>query len=124
MPKPPEEIILEIGAEGGSLTIFGIRDPECGWRFINERNEAAMCGMLPEDEPGPEFYERSGYVPSLDEALDSLDRYPWHKLYPLRVHPDFRQKIFDVVVSRFEAEGEDRWNQLSKWREVCEMPDV
>jgi hypothetical protein len=123
MPKPPQETIIEIGGEGGSLTIIGMRDPECGWMFRNERNEAAMCGMFPEDEPGLEFYERSGYVASLAKALKSLDRYPWHKLYPEQVHPEFRQKIFDVVASRFEAEGEDRWDQLSKWRKVCGISD-
>ena len=67
--------------------------------------------------------QRSGYVASLVEALGLLDRYPWHKLSPQQAHPEFRQRIFDVVVSRFEAEGEDRWDQLSKWRSVCGMPD-
>jgi hypothetical protein len=125
MSKPPQETILEIGGEGGSLTIIGICDPACGWRFMNERDETTLRDMLPADEQeGLEFYERSGYVASLAEALESLDRYPWHKLYPLQVHPEFRQKIFDVVASRFEAEGEDRWDQLSKWRKVCGMPDV
>jgi hypothetical protein len=122
--KPTKEVILEIGAEGGSLTILGICDPECGWQFLNERNETTFRGMLPEEEEkGLEFYERSGYVASFAEALASLDRYPWHKLYPVQAHPEFHQRIFDVVVSRFEAEGGDRWDQLSRWREVCGMPD-
>ena len=88
------------------------------------RDETTLRDMLPEDEhEGLEFYERSGYVASLVEALGLLDRYPWHKLSPQQVHPEFRQRIFDVVVSRFEAEGEDRWGQLSNWRKVCGMPD-
>ena len=122
--KPPKEVILEIGAEGGSLTIFGIHDPECEWRFTTLRDETTLRDMLPEEEQeGLKFYERSGYVASLADALALFDCYPWHKLYPEQVHPDFRQKIFEVVVSRFEAEGEDRWDQLSKWRRVCGMPD-
>ena len=122
--KPPKEVVLEIGGEGGSLTIFGICDPRCGWRFTTVRDETTLRDMLPEDEQeGLEFYERSGYVASLVEALGLLDRYPWHKLSPQQVHPEFRQRIFDVVVSRFEAEGEDRWGQLSNWRKVCGMPD-
>jgi hypothetical protein len=124
MSKPPQETILEIGAEGGSLTIIGIRDPECGWRFAKIRNEDTLRSFLSEeDQEGLVFYERSGYVASFTEALDSLDRYPWHLLSPQQVHPEFRHKIFDVVVSRFEAEGEDPWDQLSKWRKVCGMPD-
>ena len=91
---------------------------------MTERDETTLRDILPEEEQeGLEFYERSGYVASLPDALALLDCYPWHKLYPEQVHPEFRQRIFDVVASRYESEGADPWDQLSKWRSVCGMPD-
>ncbi len=87
---------------------------------MNEKNENALHDMLPEDEQkGLEFYERSGYVASLAEALDSLGRYPWHKLYPEQVHPEFRQRIFDAVISRYASEGNPNDRHLGRWEERC-----
>ena len=119
-PIPSKEVILEIGAECGSLTIYGICDPECGWRFTTVRDETALRDILPEDEQeGLEFYERSGYVVSLVEALGLLECYPWHKLYPLQVHPEFRQRIFDTVISRYASEGSPNDHRIGRWEERC-----
>ena len=123
-PKMPGmeqiETILEIGSEGGSLTILGKREPGGGWKFVSKRNETTLCNMLPEEEQsGLVSCESSGWVNSLTEALVLLDRYPWHRLCPMKVHQEFRQAIHDAVVSRYKASGNERAHQLSKWQEVC-----
>lgn len=44
------QVILEVGAEGGSLAIFGEPKPTGGWRFVAERNETAVFEMLSEED--------------------------------------------------------------------------
>ncbi|HAS50978.1 MAG TPA: hypothetical protein DCS21_04290, partial [Gammaproteobacteria bacterium] len=40
------EVILQVGCEGGSLTIFGELNSEGNWRFLSERDETTICEML------------------------------------------------------------------------------
>ena len=113
-------IILEVGSEGGLLTILGKRETGGEWKFVIKRNETALCDMLPvEEQSGLVFYESSGWVGSLAEVLVLLDRYPWHRLCPVTVHEEFRQAILDAVVSRYKEDGNERAHQLSAWEEVC-----
>ncbi len=114
------EIILEVGSEGGLLTILGKRDAVGEWKFVIKRNETTLCDMLPvEEQSGLVFCECSGWVDSLAEVLVLLDRYPWHRLCPMTVHEEFRHAILDAVVARYKAAGNERAHQLSNWEEVC-----
>jgi hypothetical protein len=74
-------MVLKVGAEGGSLTIYGLRSPQ-GWRFSRQSidDSAAFLGELREQRD-------SEIVESWEEALKLLKPYPWQKLYPLEVHP-------------------------------------
>jgi hypothetical protein len=46
---------------------------------------------------GPLQYSRiqhnSAAVDTWEAALKLLDKYPWFKLHPIRVHPEFRSKL-------------------------------
>ena len=44
------ETILEIGAEGGSLTVFRQRTTKGDWSFTVVRNEETLRGMLSEED--------------------------------------------------------------------------
>jgi hypothetical protein len=60
------------------------------WRFRAMRDETALYDLLnEEDREGLTFRDASDWVDSFETALARLDRYPWHKIYPLQVHPDF-----------------------------------
>jgi len=54
-------------------------------------------------------------VEAWDDALRLVDRYPWHLLYPLEVHPEFRERVWFEV----ERRCSDRRHRLERWREVC-----
>jgi hypothetical protein len=81
------EVIIELGAEGGSITLHGIRT-ERGWWFLRE---AVEC--IDEDSN----QEKSAFVDSWEAALKLLDRYTWAELYPISIHPDFRKQIWVAV---------------------------
>jgi len=104
--KAPLEVIVEIGGEGGSIALLGVRDTAGGWHFRLDRDESTLADFLPDDLDPASLRGRTGWVASWEEALGLLDRYPWHRLYPLGLHPEFRDRIFAAVAER--AAKEDR----------------
>src|SRR5262249_26030188 len=87
------EVILEVGAEGGAITLYGVRAPD-GWRF-----STSMLDQTPSLLPDA-FHEqgsRKDYegVNPWEAALRLIDRYPWHRLHPLTVHPEFGERVLD-----------------------------
>ena len=87
------EVILELMAECGSITLYCARTPE-GWQF--SRNVMDQTPMLL-DEPGIEH--DSEEVKSWSAALKLLDKYPWHHFSPTQVHPEFRRLAFDAMIT-------------------------
>jgi hypothetical protein len=116
------EIIVEIGAAGGSITLYGLRT-ESGWLFSREVIDSTPL-LLPEEFPEGVIHHSSSVVDSWEEALKLLDRYPWHRLYPLRVHPEFRQKIWVEVQRRLSSEGDNEGleHEIGLWRRVLFRP--
>ena len=43
----------------------------------------------------------------METALALLDQYPWHRLIPLHVHPDFRLAVWVAVKERYCRGGDD-----------------
>ena len=80
---PPVEVIIKVGAEGGSWTLFGRKkSPEGGWEFAAGENNMWM------DSPS-----KSEWVSDWNSALKLYAKYPWHALYPLKVHKNFRAEV-------------------------------
>jgi hypothetical protein len=124
------EVILELGAEGGSLTLVGTKAAH-GWRFRMIRDESTLRDLLSEEDcEGLELQSESSWVDSWEAALALFDKYPWHLLYPLRVHPHFVTQIWAAVREclrndpRSEQHHElERWRRLL-WRSVSGDQEV
>jgi len=67
--------------------------------------------------------EHNGYVSSLAEALRLLDRYPWHRLYPLHAHLEFRVVVYDAVSDRYKSQNDHQLERLHDWKELCRISD-
>lgn len=106
------EVILKVLAEGGSVTLHGRR---CGsaWQF-----SLYLLDQTPLLIDDPMIANRSEIVESWEEALVLLDRYPWHRLHPRTVHPEFRERIWREIQSRYAAGG-GRVDRLLRWKEEC-----
>lgn len=113
MNCPTSEIIVEVGAEGGSVTLYGIRS-RGGWVFSRQ-----AIDHFAETSDGTWEPLNSPKSASWSEALELLDFYPWHQLFPLRVHPDFRGAVFDAVKVRYGDAEDSVWNRLADWKKVC-----
>lgn len=99
-----KQVIVEVGAEGGSLTLYGIQSPD-GWQFRAETNEAAL-----DDGDTPDLPELP-WVATWRSALKQLDAYPWTQLYPLKVHPEFSDRVFKALQTRKKKGLAIDWDQ-------------
>ena len=114
-PTGLPEVVLEVGGEGGSIKLLRGKTTSGEWQFWVKTNESALYDLLPDEdrgEPG-DYIQRTDYVPSFEEALKLLDRYPWAKLYPLQVHPEFLEAVLKGVRKRPRRE-------VTRWKETLE----
>ena len=98
--RPSDELILDMGAEGGGVNLFGTRKSDGTWSFWCDLND-----WTPTLEDEPAIKRKSGLVHSWDAAIASLDKIcrHWMKLYPCYVHPEFRKRLLDLVERRLIA---------------------
>jgi NAD-dependent deacetylase len=101
------EVIIKLGAEGGSITLYGMKLDNGEWIFSKERNEIFDL----EDEVGDQqsvpnkkvrqFNSTRGQAKSTVRgwtgALELLNQYPWKQLGPHHVHPEFATKILEEI---------------------------
>jgi hypothetical protein len=105
------ETILVVGAEGGSITVEGQRDAASVWCFRVVTNESALGDLL-----GDELGATSSWE-SWEAALAELNRYPWPRLWPIRVHADFAEAILNAVAANEHGGA----GQVRRWRELLEQ---
>jgi guanosine-3',5'-bis(diphosphate) 3'-pyrophosphohydrolase len=111
-----QEIILQVGAEGGSLTLYGFRTAG-GWLFSLSLYD---CAPLLLDEGEPATQRTWPRVTSWTDAIALLDAYPlWPEFHPLAVHPDFRKLVWNEVESRLHHGERDQYH-LDQWRRICQ----
>ena len=105
-------IILKVGSEGGSLTIYGLRMKN-GWLFSERVIEQTL-----ELTDEPPILAQSEPLREWEPMLQHLNRYPWHRLYPLQVHPEFGKLVYEAVQERFSSAG-DADADLRDWQQAC-----
>lgn len=116
-----EQVVLKVGAEGGSITLWGRGNAAGQWSFALERNESALADFL-RDEDDMQLLTRTRskrWLDTWEEALERLNAYSWPRLHPLKVHDEFRDRVWHVV----RDSGVDT-RRLHEWREVCDVKEV
>jgi hypothetical protein len=112
---PDEEVVLRVGAEGGSLTVYRVPSTDGQWYWEVETNEVATYDLLSEaDDLDAASSVRRTRVRSLEDALVVLDKYPWVRLTPIQVHADYRDVILHAVFERGSACDQERWRAMLK----------
>lgn len=102
------DVILKVGGEGGSVVLYGLRSGS-DWMFsLDFINPASHAGQSQDQE----------IVDTWEGALTLLDRYQWHRLVPMRIHPDFREQVMDVVRARYESHEGSQVRVPQRWQEA------
>lgn len=110
----PTEIVLKVGGSGGSVTLLRWQTSSGELTWTMETNEVALYDLLEsEDGFNPRDAVRRKHADSFDDAIKLLDKYPWPRLYPMEVHPRYREAILMAVLERAGAEVEKRWRTLA-----------
>ena len=106
------EVILELGAEGGSVALYGLETEE-GWVFSR-----SVSDWSPELIGEERIQHNSPLVDSWQAAIALLNDYPWQRLSPLMVHPEFSERVWTAVRNRLTN---DRASGLyfDSWRSIC-----
>jgi hypothetical protein len=120
MSGPTETfVIVEIGAEGGSIKVLGRVDGECTPSYSVQLRDQTLK-FLSEEESGSEIRRDSEWTQNWDAAIKTLGRWPWPMLYPLYVHPDFRERVLANVERYRGRDGQPaRASTVERWAEVC-----
>jgi len=115
------QTILEVGCEGGSLTLLG-KMRKGSWIFRQATDETTLKYIFNDEDLYGDLASESGIVSTWEEALKLLGKYPkWPFLYPLTVHPDFIQEVHSAVIelskssdaaAHMGAVDWDVWNQV------------
>jgi hypothetical protein len=113
------EVILKAGIEGGSITLYG---RYTGKSWIFERDVLDQTPALI-DEPTIQYKSNSVY--SWEEALELLDKHPWHLFYPVEIHPVFRGAVLAAVIRRSKHNAMDDDYGFRNWLTICgDLPQV
>jgi len=114
------EIVLEVGCDGGSMTLTREKIGQGPWRFRLHRDEdesAAVEGLSDEDRSGMTSpISETFFVDSFHEGINLLDRHRWVEMCPIRVHPNFLDSVLLEVRNRSDRKEEMRWQDELKLR--------
>jgi hypothetical protein len=105
------EVILEVGAELATLTIFRFRQEE------KTRFQVTVWDGAPELLDEPSLIVQSEPIDSWDEAVEALDKYNWHRFLPIQIHEDFRELVWKAFCSRVGNVGKHLY--IEDWSTKC-----
>ncbi len=113
-------VVLEVGAEGGSLTLIGRENDDGTWRFARITNDQTWALFGDEDVPVtvPDLTSLT-WVDDWEAGLRLMDRYPWVRLSPQYVHPEFVEPVRAAVEERLrdvDPQGAERTRGNWEWR--------
>ena len=128
IPPPPVRVaadgsvvILQAGAEGGDVTLVGRTTDAGSWAFarVTDDQTEALFGESGDGVVEAPSFENLEWVETWEEGLRLMDRYPWVRLYPLYVHPEFVERVRAAVEERLVQEDVDvaerargKWERL------------
>lgn len=116
MSQGKMHLVVEIGGEGGSLSLFASESSAEADYVL-----AIVDHSLSFIDEGGVIEGEQGRATSWPGALKLLDQYPWHMLYPLQVNPEYRERILDAVARRLAKErSAHAGGRLERWQEVCQ----
>ena len=115
---PGREIVLQVGAEGGTLTIVRYHVSGEKWQFAFIRDESTLADFLGEEDK-EDLLETLDSIATFENAIALMNKYPWLDLYPLVVNPEYANEVMEII----ERSGNPRAKDMRKDILGSEIPD-
>jgi hypothetical protein len=114
-------VIIEIGAEGGSIKVLRRTADDGAEQYSVQLRDQTMT-FLSGDEAGPEIRRDSAWTTSWEQVLKTLRKWPWPMLYPMYVHPDYRERVLSEVERYRRPDGQPaRASAVERCKEACDL---
>lgn len=128
MIEPTTEVIVQVGTDGGVITLVRSRTSSGRWRFLLTTDESSLASIFNEEDLPGELTSTHGPAATWKGALGLLGKYgAWPFLYPLSLHPEFRDRILAEVRRLGGEEEEERWVGVlrlhEEWQDRSRMPE-
>ena len=82
-----------------------------------------LLGEVEVELPGEPPLDSLEWVDGWEAALGLLDRYPWARLHPVEVHPEFRERMRVAVEERLaDVDSESAERATEKWDRLLRQP--
>ncbi|WP_332849222.1 SIR2 family NAD-dependent protein deacylase [Bacillus sp. FJAT-45037] len=105
------ETILQLGGEGGSITVLGRKIESGEWVFYREVNELFLYEEGNSTvETNPFSIDATGWT----ELRELITSYPIAHLVPRKIHSDFGDQIWEVALN-----SQMKKQQLRRWAKAC-----
>ena len=112
----PAKVLLEVGAEGGSMAILGTMDPGAVRRFRFRAVDESL-DKLDDGERDAVIEHESGWLDSWDAVWAALNEYPWLHLSPTVVAPEVAEAVWAKVLAHPVSDPHGNGpRQIAKWR--------
>ena len=113
-------VVLEVGAEGGSVTLIGREGTDGAWQYarITIDQSEALFGETDVTVTAPDLTSLV-WVDGWEAGLSLMDRYPWVQLSPVYVHPEYVERVRAAVEQRLANVDPDNAERArEKWERV------
>ena len=112
MEKNRQELILKVGAMGGSINVWSVNANDGTRSFVVKTDESTLKEFMDaEDAEGISVESETERLHSFADALIALGDYPWHELYPMFVHQDFIDPVLTAVMNLGGEKLANRWQR-------------
>ncbi|MDR7316047.1 hypothetical protein [Brevibacillus nitrificans] len=111
------EIIVKVAGEGGSICLYGWKQKDGTWVYTRENDERTLADMLNQEDYETlkgSVHHFSSIVQDWNQATSMLGR-NWLRLLPRCVHPDFSEKIWEIIRTSDVVPS----HRLRNWAKLC-----
>jgi hypothetical protein len=104
------------------VTLVGRKTGATTWQFarITIDQSEDLLGEADVKAPDLPALTSPEWVASWEEGLRLMDRYPWARLHPVAVHPEFVERVRVAVEERLAGEPQHRSfeRERGKWERL------
>lgn len=111
------EVIVEFGDSEERVSILGKALEDCRWKFLLKTQGNNPGDILNEEDAGF-ITSKNEPIGDWTQAVVLMNRYPWKRMYPIKIHPLFKAFLWDRI--NYDKDYDDC---SVRWYTKCFIPE-